>query len=342
MSHKWPDLSDYNLKILFVELNGKRKVGFFPLGSAVKTSVSAEVEKNLLNNFYYSVKIDNILCYLKDDDSLTVSDICKIIPEYYQSKKVFEVGSLDDVLLDNPKISFSEEQNEDKYSLEEFEEFMKTEYTPKNIREMHLECVSALIDCFSESEIKSINSTREIKEIFNNRGGDPSLVKRKRIECAFPFYKEYMRLKDNNALLNSKKVSDSEINAVIDLLNKTVEEHISAENINRPSDFINLYQRNLFISGAKTMLDYLGSVDIIKDNKIIKNLFKGKFGSSHIIPEDLRFFLLTDKQRIHYKSPVLTSLEKYSGELNQAISSIVEQRLEDIREHNYSSLSSSM
>ena len=323
MSHKWPDISDYNLKLLYVDINGKRKIGFFPLGDSQSFSLSNEVKENLANNEYHPLLINGVQSFVKDDSYLSISEICKILPSYYNQKKITLVNSLEEILIYNPKVEFSSDSNRNDVSLNEFDLFMKSEFTPKHIRELHLECINALREKFNDKEISTLVSINEVKESFRDKGGDVNLLKRKRMECAFPFFMEYMRLKSLDKL-ELLKIEDSKVEEIVSILTDAVNIYVDNERVNRPHDFINLYNRNLHISGAKTMIDYLLSFEDFANKKLVKQDFMKKFGSTKAgVSGDFRFSLLSDKQRIHYKSPVITSLEKDSNTFKTQLLEII-------------------
>lgn len=307
MSHKWPDLSDYNAKVLLIEINGQQKVGFFPLGDSESLDVDDVTKKSLSDNNYYHLSVNDQTCYVKDSKDINISEIARIFPEYLSTKKLMSISDVSDILVKDPSISFAEDKPV-KYTIKGFNQFMMNELTPKDVREKHVECITALLEVVDGvEELKQIQTVTELKEKFIESGGNPEFVKRKRLECAFPFFREYVRRVDLGLDLDSS-VQEDYIDHKNEVLSSMVEEFLNMNDVNRPNDFINLFQRNIYISGAKTIIDFIVS------DKANQAKFKNLFSSSDDKIEDLRFSMISDKQRIHYKSPVLTSLKK--AELN--------------------------
>jgi hypothetical protein len=315
MSYKWPDTKDLGLEIF---LNQENEQSSIVVLSNKDDTILDFYMRELSQAQFVEGLIDDKRCFFKTTDSFTLDDLTILFPQFNRKPKIKNIFSIDDVLIDGYLIKTNDITNKgtdvpSNDLINGFEEFMINEFVPRHIRNKHVEAVNGLLGVFTTDELsENLYSIDEIKQEFLSEGGNLELVKRKRIECAYPFFLEYMRRRNLGLETNSGEYDENQVEDFYEFLSEKAIN--GADSYRDRNVFLNLFDRNMHITGSKFMIDYvLSNKELQKkmSSKIKKNWFE--LDPNQI---DMRFGMLRDKQKIHYKSPVITTFEKKTDRTN--------------------------
>lgn len=309
MIYKWPDISDLGVDLYLNK--DSDEVPNIVVVSNKSDDLLDFYQRELLAADFVEGRLDDKRCFFKKTDTFTVNDLSSMFPSFNQHVSLRDISSIDEISLEG-QILYSENNSPKDTSkstsstiMTEFNNFMLSEYVPATIREKHLESIKALIEIIPPHELtENLYAVEDVKKEFLEEQGNPEFVKRKRIECSYPFFLEFLRRK--NLGLNIR--DDVESQSVDDfyhwLCGKAEE---AADKYRDRNVFLNLFDRNMHICGAKFMVDFVLADK--QGKKEMSQLIKNTVGSD-VNGVDLRFALLRDKQKIHFKSPVITYFDK--------------------------------